>query len=58
MFSPWENEYLGCIHDHLIEETTIPFDDVAEYDIDWGELPNLWTETFGSGEFSIMSVVS
>ncbi len=53
MFSPWENENLGCIHDHLIEEITILFNDVAEYDVDWGELPIAWTETFGSGGFNL-----
>ncbi len=50
MFSPRENEHLGCIHDHLIEETTTPFTDLTEYDVDWDELPIPWTETFGNGE--------
>ena len=50
MFLPWEHEYLGCIHDHLIEETTIPFNHGAEYDVDWGGLPIPWIETSGSGE--------
>ena len=36
-FSPWENEQLGCIHDFLIREITIPFCDVARHDVDWGE---------------------
>lgn len=50
MFSPWENEQLGCIHDYLIEEITVPFNDVAEHDVDWGELHIPWVDTFGSGE--------
>ena len=50
MFSPWENEQLGCIHDYLIEEITVSFNDVAEHDIDWGELRIAWVDTFGSNE--------
>ena len=45
-FSPWENEQLGCIHDYLIEEITIPFNDVAQHDVDWGECSIPWV---GSG---------
>ena len=50
MFSPWENEQLGCIHDYLIEEITVPFNDVAAHDVGWGELSVPWVDTFGSGE--------
>ena len=50
MFAPWENEQLGCIHDWLIEEITIPFNDVAEHDVDWGELTIAWLDTFGDKE--------
>lgn len=50
MFSPWENEQLGCIHDYLIEEITVPFNDVAEHDVNWGELHIPWVDTFGSDE--------
>lgn len=50
MFSPCENEQLGCIHDYLIEELTVPFNDVAEHDVDWGELSIPWVDTFGSDE--------
>ena len=50
MFSPWENEQLGCIHDYLIEEITILFNDVAEHDVDWGELHIEWVDTFGRNE--------
>ena len=49
-FSPWENEQLGCIHDYLIEEITIPFRDVAKHDVDFGELSIPWVETFGRSE--------
>lgn len=49
-FSPWENEQLSCIHDYLIEEITAPFNDVAEHDVDWGELNIPWVDTFGSSE--------
>ena len=50
MFSPWENEQLGCIHDYLIEQITIPFNDVAMHDVDWGELEVEWVEPFGDKE--------
>ena len=50
MFSPWENEQLGCIHDHLIEQITPPFNDVAMHDVDWGELEVEWLEPFGDKE--------
>ena len=50
MFSPWENEQLGCIHDHLIEQITVPFNDVAKHDVDWGELEIEWVEPFGDKE--------
>lgn len=36
-FSPWENEQLGCVHEFLLQELTIPFCDVAKHDVDWGE---------------------
>ncbi|CAF9920038.1 MAG: hypothetical protein ALECFALPRED_001411 [Alectoria fallacina] len=49
-FSPWENEQLGCIHDYLIEEITVAFNDVAEHDVDWGELSIAWVDTSGNGE--------
>ena len=50
-FSPWENEQLGCIHDYLIEEITVPFNDVAMHDVDWGgEYSIEWVETFGDME--------
>lgn len=45
MFSPWENEQLGCIHDYLIEEIKVPFDDVAQHDVNWGELSIAWVDT-------------
>ena len=50
MFSPWENEQLGCIHDYLIEQITIPFNEVAMHDVDWGELEIEWVDTFGDKE--------
>lgn len=43
-FAPWENEQLGCIHDYLIEEITIPFNEVAKHDVDWGELSIPWVD--------------
>lgn len=49
-FSPWENEQLGCIHEYLIEVITLPFNDVAEHDVEWGELDVPWVHTFGSAE--------
>ena len=50
-FSPWENEQLGCIHDYLIEVITVPFNDVAKHDVDWGgEFSVEWVETFGDME--------
>ena len=52
MFSPWENEQLGCIHDHLIEQITVPFNDVAKHDVDWGELEIEWVEPFGDKEIT------
>ena len=50
MFSPWENEQLGCIHDYLIEKITVPFNDVAEHDVNFGELSIAWVDTFGNKE--------
>ena len=50
LFSPWENEQLGCIYDYLVEEITVPFNDVAEHDVEWGELSIPWVDTFGSSE--------
>lgn len=50
MFSPWENEQLGCIHEYLIEVITLPLNDVAEHDVDWGELGVPWVHTFGRSE--------
>ncbi len=47
MFAPWENEQLGCIHDYLIEEITVPFNDVAEHDVDWAELTIPWVGMWG-----------
>ena len=35
-FSFWEIEQLGCIHDFLMQEMTIPFTDVAKHDVAWG----------------------
>lgn len=50
LFSPWENEQLGCIHDYLVEEITVPFNDVAKHDVDWGELCVAWVDTYGIKE--------
>ena len=47
-FTPWENEQMGCIHDYLIEEITIPFNEVAKHDVDWGELSIPWVDSIGS----------
>ncbi|KAK2757965.1 hypothetical protein FQN54_004371 [Arachnomyces sp. PD_36] len=36
-FSPWENEQLACVHDYLADKVVVPFDDVSDHDIYWGE---------------------
>ncbi|KAK2757966.1 hypothetical protein FQN54_004372 [Arachnomyces sp. PD_36] len=36
-FAPWENEELACINDYMCAKITIPFNDVADHDIRWGE---------------------
>ena len=46
-FAPWENEQLGCIHDYLYERFTVPFNDVAEHDVEWGELRVPWVHHHG-----------
>ncbi|MCJ1249618.1 hypothetical protein MMC30_006844 [Trapelia coarctata] len=47
-FCPWEIEQLACIHDYLFERLCLPFNEVAEHDIEWGELSipfaNDWDE--------------
>ncbi|CAD6571721.1 MAG: hypothetical protein ASARMPRED_004764 [Alectoria sarmentosa] len=36
--APWENEQLACVRDYLFKCLSLPFNDVAEHDVEWGEL--------------------
>ena len=36
-FKPWQNEQLACIHDYLYKKLSVPYDEMAEHDVVWGE---------------------
>lgn len=51
-FPPWENEQLGCIHDYLYERFTVPFNDIAEHDVDWEYIFVPWANHYGRREIA------
>lgn len=36
-YAAWENEQLACVHDYLFRRLSIPFNDLALHDVEWGE---------------------
>ncbi|KAF6231404.1 hypothetical protein HO173_010364 [Letharia columbiana] len=36
--APWENEQLACVRDYLFKRLSLPFNEVAEHDVEWGQL--------------------
>ena len=56
-YAAWENEQLACVHDYLFRQLSIPFNDFALHDVQWGKHrvriistygypPNFWKEHF------------
>jgi len=37
-FKRWENEQLACVYNYLIRKVSVPFQDMVEHDVGWGEL--------------------
>lgn len=37
-FKLWENEQLACVYDYLMRKVSLPFNDMVEHDVQWGEL--------------------
>ncbi|KAI9877686.1 MAG: hypothetical protein M1830_003128 [Pleopsidium flavum] len=38
LFPPWEVEEICCVHDYLYRRLSTPFDEVAQHDVEMGEL--------------------
>lgn len=36
-YADWENEQLACVHDCLFRRLSIPFNDLALHDVEWGK---------------------
>lgn len=36
-YAAWENEQLACVHDYLFRRLSVPFNDLALHDVEWGE---------------------